>query len=177
MIANTYLEGSYSEVYPNISQDEEGMKKMFKQFSFPCGVPSHCAPETPGSINEGGELGYSIAHAFGAVFDNPDLIATVVVGDGEAETGPLATSWQSNKFLNPITDGAVLPILHLNGYKISNPTIFSRISHEEIEEFLQRLWMETILRRRRRSNDHAPQDGRNHGYCYRRDQSHPEKCP
>ena len=135
MIANTYLEGSYSEVYPNISQDEEGMKKMFKQFSFPCGVPSHCAPETPGSINEGGELGYSIAHAFGAVFDNPDLIATTVVGDGEAETGPLATSWQSNKFLNPITDGAVLPILHLNGYKISNPTILARISREELEHF------------------------------------------
>ena len=137
LIANTYLEGSYSEVYPNISQDEEGMKKMFKQFSFPCGVPSHCAPETPGSINEGGELGYSIAHGFGAVFDNPDLIATVVVGDGESETGPLATSWQSNKFLNPITDGAVLPILHLNGYKISNPTIFSRISHEEVENFFK----------------------------------------
>ena len=134
---NTYLDGSYSEVYPNISQDEEGMKKMFKQFSFPCGVPSHCAPETPGSINEGGELGYSIAHAFGAVFDNPDLIATVVVGDGEAETGPLATSWQSNKFLNPITDGAVLPILHLNGYKISNPTIFSRIPHDEIKSFFE----------------------------------------
>ena len=137
LIANTYLDGSYSEVYPNISQDEEGMKKMFKQFSFPCGVPSHCAPETPGSINEGGELGYSIAHAFGAVFDNPDLIATVVVGDGEAETGPLATSWQSNKFLNPITDGAVLPILHLNGYKISNPTIFSRIPHDEIKSFFE----------------------------------------
>ena len=137
LIANTYLDGSYSEIYPNISQDEEGMQKMFKQFSFPCGVPSHCAPETPGSINEGGELGYSIAHAFGAVFDNPDLIATVVVGDGEAETGPLATSWQSNKFLNPITDGAVLPILHLNGYKISNPTIFSRIPHDEIEDFFK----------------------------------------
>ena len=137
LIANTYLDGSYSEVYPNISRDEEGMKKMFKQFSFPCGVPSHCAPETPGSINEGGELGYSIAHAFGAVFDNPDLIATVVVGDGEAETGPLATSWHSNKFLNPVTDGAVLPILHLNGYKISNPTIFSRIPHEEIESFFK----------------------------------------
>ena len=137
LIANTYLDGSYSEVYPNISQDEEGMKKMFKQFSFPCGVPSHCAPETPGSINEGGELGYSIAHAFGAVFDNPDLIATVVVGDGEAETGPLATSWQSNKFLNPVTDGAVLPILHLNGYKISNPTIFSRIPHDEIKSFFE----------------------------------------
>ena len=136
-VANTYLEGTYSEIYPNISQDEEGMQKMFKQFSFPCGVPSHCAPETPGSINEGGELGYSIAHAFGAVFDNPDLIATVVVGDGEAETGPLATSWQSNKFLNPVTDGAVLPILHLNGYKISNPTIFSRIPHDEIEDFFK----------------------------------------
>ena len=136
-IANTYLEGSYSEVYPNISRDEDGMQKMFKQFSFPGGVPSHCAPETPGSINEGGELGYSIAHAFGAVFDNPDLIATVAGGDGEAETGPLATSWQCNKFLNPISDGAVLPILHLNGYKIANPTLFARISHEEIEAFFK----------------------------------------
>ena len=136
-IANTWMEGSYSEVYPNISEDIDGMQKMFKQFSFPGGVPSHCAPETPGSINEGGELGYSIAHAFGAVFDNPDLIAAVTVGDGEAETGPLATSWQSNKFLNPITDGAVLPILHLNGYKIANPTIFARISHEEIESFFK----------------------------------------
>ena len=136
-IANTWLEGSYSEVYPNISQDLDGMQKMFKQFSFPGGVPSHCAPETPGSINEGGELGYSIAHGFGAVFDNPDLIATVVVGDGEAETGPLATSWQSNKFLNPITDGAVLPILHLNGYKIANPTIFARMPREEIDAFFK----------------------------------------
>ena len=136
-IANTYLEGTYSEIYPDISQDAEGMKKMFKQFSFPCGVPSHCAPETPGSINEGGELGYSVAHAFGAVFDNPDLICVPVVGDGESETGPLATSWQSNKFLNPINDGAVLPILHLNGYKISNPTIFSRMSHEEVENFFK----------------------------------------
>ena len=135
MIANTWLEGTYSEVYPEISQDAAGMQKMFKQFSFPGGVPSHCAPETPGSINEGGELGYSIAHAFGAVFDNPDLIAAVAVGDGEAETGPLATSWQSNKFLNPITDGVVLPIFHLNGYKIANPTIFARISHEEVEHF------------------------------------------
>ena len=136
-IANTYLEGTYSEIYPDISQDAEGMKKMLKQFSFPCGVPSHCAPETPGSINEGGELGYSVAHAFGAVFDNPDLICVPVVGDGESETGPLATSWQSNKFLNPINDGAVLPILHLNGYKISNPTIFSRMSHEEVENFFK----------------------------------------
>lgn len=136
LIANDYLDGSYSETYPNISRDEEGMKKLFKQFSFPGGVPSHCAPETPGSINEGGELGYSIAHAFGAVFDNPDLIAVTVVGDGESETGPLATSWQSNKFLNPVTDGAVLPVLHLNGFKISNPTILSRISHDELESFL-----------------------------------------
>ena len=134
-IANDYMDGTYSEVYPNISQDEAGMQKLFKQFSFPGGVPSHCAPETPGSINEGGELGYGIAHAFGAVFDNPDLIAAVTVGDGEAETGPLATSWQCNKFLNPATDGAVLPILHLNGYKIANPTLFARMSREEITDF------------------------------------------
>ena len=136
-VAQTYLEGTYSELYPNVSQDEEGMRRLFKQFSFPGGVPSHVAPETPGSINEGGELGYSLAHAFGAVADNPDLIAACVVGDGEAETGPLATSWHSNKFLNPITDGAVLPILHLNGFKIANPTIFSRISHEEVEQFFR----------------------------------------
>lgn len=134
-IANDYIDGSYSEIYPNISQDEEGMAKLFKQFSFPGGVPSHCAPETPGSIHEGGELGYSIAHACGAIFDNPNLIATVVVGDGEAETGPLATSWQCNKFINPIGDGAVLPILHLNGYKIANPTIFGRLSHQELVDF------------------------------------------
>lgn len=137
MVANTYLEGSYSEVYPNISRDVEGMKKLFKQFSFPGGISSHVAPETPGSINEGGELGYSLAHSFGSVFDNPDLITTCVVGDGEAETGPLATAWHSNKFLNPKTDGAVLPIMHLNGYKISNPTIFSRISHDEIQKFFE----------------------------------------
>ena len=137
MVANTYLEGTYSEVYPNISQDIDGMKKLFKQFSFPGGISSHVAPETPGSINEGGELGYSLAHAFGAVFDNPGLIATCVVGDGEAETGPLATSWHSNKFLNPKTDGAVLPILHLNGYKISNPTILSRISKEELVKLFE----------------------------------------
>ncbi|MEE8815017.1 MAG: phosphoketolase family protein [Lachnospiraceae bacterium] len=134
-IANDYLDGSYTDIYPNITRDEKGMQKLFKQFSFPGGVPSHCAPETPGSINEGGELGYSIAHAFGAVFDNPDLIAAVTVGDGEAETGPLATSWQCNKFLNPASDGAVLPILHLNGYKIANPTIFGRMSHEELTDF------------------------------------------
>lgn len=136
-VANTYLEGSYSEVYPNVGRDIEGMKNLCKQFSFPGGISSHVAPETPGSINEGGELGYSIAHAFGSVFDNPNLVTACIVGDGEAETGPLATAWHSNKFLNPITDGAVLPILHLNGYKISNPTVFSRISHEEIESFFK----------------------------------------
>lgn len=133
LVANTYLEGSYSEYYPNIPQDAEGMKKLFKQFSFPGGVPSHVAPETPGSIHEGGELGYAIVHAYGAAFDNPDLIVACVVGDGEAETGALAASWHSNKFLNPARDGAVLPILHLNGYKIANPTVLSRLSHEELE--------------------------------------------
>ena len=135
MVANTYLEGTYSEFYPNISQDEEGMKRLFKQFSFPGGIPSHAAPETPGSIHEGGELGYSIMHACGAVFDNPDLLACCVVGDGEAETGPLATSWHCNKFLNPVRDGAVLPILHLNGYKIANPTVLARMCDEELTNF------------------------------------------
>jgi xylulose-5-phosphate/fructose-6-phosphate phosphoketolase len=133
LVANTYLEGTYSEYYPNISPDAEGMKKLFKQFSFPGGIPSHVAPETPGSIHEGGELGYALSHAYGAAFDNPDLIVACVVGDGEAETGPLAASWHSNKFLNPAHDGAVLPILHLNGYKIANPTVLARISHEELE--------------------------------------------
>jgi len=132
LVANTWLEGTYSEVYPDVSRDEEGMRRLFRQFSFPGGIPSHVAPETPGSIHEGGELGYALSHAFGAVFDNPGLIAACVVGDGEAETGPLAASWHSNKFLNPATDGAVLPILHLNGYKISNPTILARISPEEL---------------------------------------------
>ncbi len=133
LIANTWLEGTYSEVYPNISQDEAGMKKLFTQFSFPGGIPSHVAPETPGSINEGGELGYALSHAYGAAFDNPDLLVACVVGDGEAETGPMATSWHSNKFLNPVHDGAVLPILHLNGYKIAGPTVLARISHDELE--------------------------------------------
>ncbi len=133
LVANTWLEGTYSDYYPDISQDEEGMRRLFKQFSFPGGIPSHVAPETPGSIHEGGELGYSLSHAYGAAFDNPDLIVTCVVGDGEAETGPLATAWHSNKFLNPRRDGAVLPILHLNGYKIANPTVLSRISHQELE--------------------------------------------
>jgi len=137
VVANTYLEGTYSEIYPNISQDEAGLKRLFTQFSFPGGIPSHASPECPGSIHEGGELGYSISHAFGAVFDNPSLIVACVVGDGEAETGPLATAWHSNKFLNPISDGAVLPILHLNGYKISNPTLLARISREELEALLR----------------------------------------
>ncbi len=145
MVANTYLEGSYTEKYPNITQDEIGMKRLFKQFSFPGGIPSHVAPETPGSIHEGGELGYSLAHAFGAVLDNPDLIAACVVGDGEAETGPLATSWHGIKFLNKKTDGAVLPILHLNGYKISNPTIFSRMTDEELGSFFYGLGYKVYL--------------------------------
>lgn len=136
IVANTYLEGTYSEVYPNISQDAEGVKKLFRQFSFPGGIPSHVAPETPGSINEGGELGYALAHAYGAVFDNPELIAACVIGDGEAETGALAASWHSNKFINPARDGVVLPILHLNGYKIANPTVLARLSREELESLL-----------------------------------------
>jgi xylulose-5-phosphate/fructose-6-phosphate phosphoketolase len=137
LVANAYLEGTYSEVYPNVSQDETGMRRLFKQFSFPGGIPSHVAPETPGSIHEGGELGYALSHAFGAVFDNPDLLVACVVGDGEAETGPAATGWHSNKFLNPATDGAVLPILHLNGYKIANPTVLARISPEELENLFR----------------------------------------
>ena len=137
LVANAYLEGTYSEVYPNISPDEEGMKRLFTQFSFPGGIPSHVAPETPGSMHEGGELGYAVSHAYGAAFDNPDLIVACVVGDGEAETGPLATSWHSNKFLNPATDGVVLPILHLNGYKIANPTVLARISHEELNDLFR----------------------------------------
>ena len=136
-VAQTYLEGTYSELYPNVSQDEEGMRRLFKQFSFPGGVGCQCAPETPGSINEGGELGYSLSHAFGAVMDNPDLIAACVVGDGEAETAPLAAAWHSNKFLNPVTDGAVLPILHLNGYKMASPSVFARITRDEAEDFFK----------------------------------------
>jgi xylulose-5-phosphate/fructose-6-phosphate phosphoketolase len=136
-VGNTYLEGTYSEIYPDIGRDEAGLKKLFTQFSFPGGIPSHVSPECPGSIHEGGELGYSLSHAFGAVFDNPELVAACVIGDGEAETGPLATAWHSNTFLNPITDGAVLPILHLNGYKIANPTVLARIGHEELDQLLR----------------------------------------
>src|SRR6195952_2347720 len=137
IVANAYLEGTYSEIYPDISQDEAGWKRLFKQFSFPGGIPSHAAPETPGSIHEGGELGYSLSHAYGAAFDNPDLFVCCVVGDGEAETGPLAASWHSTKFLNPASDGAVLPILHLNGYKIANPTVLARIPEEELEQLFR----------------------------------------
>ena len=137
IVGNTYLEGTYTEVYPDITRDEDGLRKLFRQFSFPGGIPSHVSPECPGSIHEGGELGYSLSHAFGAVFDNPDLVVACVIGDGEAETGPLATAWHSNKFLDPSTDGAVLPILHLNGYKIANPTLFARITREELEQLLQ----------------------------------------
>src|SRR5437879_1654260 len=137
VIGPCYLEGSYTEVYPDCSEDEEGLREFFKQFSFPGGIGSHCTPETPGSIHEGGELGYVLSHACGAAFDNPDLIVAAVVGDGEAETGPLATSWHINKFLNPVRDGAVLPILHLNGYKINNPTLLARISHEELESIFR----------------------------------------
>ena len=137
LVAHAYLEGTYSEVYPNISQDAEGMKRLFKQFSFPGGIPSHVAPETPGSIHEGGELGYALSHAYGAAFDNPDLIVACVVGDGEAETGPLATGWHGNKFLNPARDGCVLPILHLNGYKIANPCFLARIPKDELQKFFE----------------------------------------
>src|SRR5919197_5245982 len=137
LMANTYLEGTYSELYSNISQDEQGLKRLFTQFSFPGGIPSHVAPETPGSINEGGELGYALSHAYGAAFDNPELIVACVVGDGEAETGALATGWHSNKFLNPASDGAVLPILHLNGYKIANPTVLARIPRAELRSLLE----------------------------------------
>ena len=153
-VANSYLEGHYSEIYPNVSLDEEGMSRLCKQFSFPGGISSHVAPETPGSINEGGELGYSIAHAFGSVFDNPNLITTCIVGDGEAETGPLATAWHSNKFLNPVTDGAVLPILHLNGYKISNPTVFARISKDEVRSFFHGCGWEPIFVEASPDSDH-----------------------
>lgn len=137
VLAPCYLEGTYSEVYPNKSENEEGMQRFFKAFSFPGGIGSHCTPETPGSIHEGGELGYSISHAFGAAFDNPDLLVAVMVGDGEAETGPLAAAWHSNKFLNPIRDGAVLPILNLNGYKIDNPTVLARIPHDELKSLFE----------------------------------------
>ena len=173
MVAQDWLDGSYTEVYPNITRDKEGMQKLFKRFSFPGGIPSHVAPETPGSIHEGGELGYSLAHAFGAVADNPDLIAACVVGDGEAETGPLATSWHGNKFMNPITDGAVLPILHLNGFKIANPTIFSRMSHGEVESFFRGCGWEPRFVEGDEPMADAPADGCGARLGDPRDQAHP----
>ena len=175
MLGPAYLEGTYSEVYPDKSEDAEGMQKFFKQFSFPGHIGSHVTPETPGSIHEGGELGYSLSHAYGAALDNPDLIVACVVGDGEAETGPLATAWHSNKFINPVRDGAVLPILNLNGYKIANPTILARISHEELEALFvgygyKPYFVEGVEPRR-----DAPEDGR-HARCdRRRDPRHPEE--
>src|SRR5258706_3667764 len=145
LVANAWLEGTYSEVYPRVSRDEAGMARLFTQFSFPGGIPSHVAPETPGSIHEGGELGYSLSHAFGAALDNPDLVMACVIGDGEAETGPLAASWHSNKFLDPSGDGTVLPILHLNGYKIGNPTILARISDDELDALMRGYGYKTYL--------------------------------
>ncbi len=176
LVANAYLEGTYSEVYPNISQDEDGMKRLFKQFSFPGGIPSHVAPETPGSIHEGGELGYSLSHAFGAAFDNPDLLVACVVGDGEAETGPLATSWHSNKFLNPVHDGAVLPILHLNGYKIAGPTVLARIPHDELEALFRGYGYTPYFVEGDDPMQDAPTHGRDTRCCRGRHSAHPTRC-
>lgn len=162
LVGNVYLEGTYSEIYPTVSQDEAGIKKLFQQFSFPGGISSHVSPQTPGSIHEGGELGYSLSHAFGAVFDNPDLVVACVVGDGEAETGPLATAWHSNKFLNPLNDGVVLPILHLNGYKISNPTVLARISRKELEQlFIGYGWKPYFV-----EGDDPKKNAPTHGFRY-----------
>ena len=160
LVANAYLEGTYSEYYPEVAEDVDGLRRLFRQFSFPGGIPSHVAPETPGSIHEGGELGYALSHAYGAAFDNPDLIVACVIGDGEAETGPLATSWHSNKFVNPARDGAVLPILHLNGYKIAGPTVLARIPREELRAAHGGLRVRAALRRSHtRSPGDAPRDG------------------
>ena len=155
LVANAYLEGTYSELYPHVSLGEDGLARLFRQFSFPGGIPSHVAPEVPGSIHEGGELGYSLAHAYGAAFDNPNLVVACVVGDGEAETGPLATSWHSNKFLDPVTDGAVLPILHLNGYKIANPTVLARIPEAELAALMEGYGYEPIFVTIDAADDHA----------------------
>ena len=176
LVAHAYLEGTYSEVYPNISQDAEGMKRLFKQFSFPGGIPSHVAPETPGSIHEGGELGYALSHAYGAAFDNPDLIVACIVGDGEAETGPLATGWHGNKFLNPARDGCVLPILHLNGYKIANPCFLARIPNEELQKVLRGHGLRALLRRGPRSGGRAPAIGWRARHCGGRDQADLGRC-
>ncbi len=176
VLSQAYLEGTYSEVYPDKSEDEEGLKRFFKQFSFPGGIGSHCTPETPGSIHEGGELGYSISHAFGAAFDNPKLIVAVMVGDGEAETGPLATAWHSNKFLNPARDGVVLPILHLNGYKIANPTILARISHQQLEQLFLGYGYKPYFVEGSDPESHASVDGPNPGTSAGGHQKHPEQA-
>ncbi len=165
MLSNAWMEGTYSEIYPDKSQDLEGLRKFFREFSFPGGIGSHCTPETPGSIHEGGELGYSLSHAFGAAFNNPDLIVACVIGDGEAETGPLATAWHSNKFLNPVRDGAVLPMLHLNGYKIANPTLLARIPHEDLEDLVRGYGWDAAYCRRRRPTDNASDHGRDLEHC------------
>ena len=176
MLSHAWMEGTYSEIYPNKSQDIEGMRKFFREFSFPGGIGSHCTPETPGSIHEGGELGYSLSHAFGAAFNNPDLIVNCVVGDGEAETGPLATSWHSNKFLNPVRDGAVLPILHLNGYKIANPTILARIPHEELEWLLRGYGWDPHFVEGDDPHDDAPDHGHHAGTLHRPHPRYPARC-
>ena len=177
MVANTYLEGTYSEMYPSITQDAIGMGRLFRQFSFPGGIPSHVAPETPGSIHEGGELGYSLAHAYGAAFDNPDLIVACVIGDGEAETGPLAGSWHSDKFLNPATDGAVLPILHLNGYKIANPTVLARIPHSRARVAAARLRLRPSTPSTGDDPERCTAVRRDAGRGHRRDPRHPAAGP
>ena len=176
LVASTYLEGTYSEVYPHIGNDADGMRRLFRQFSFPGGIPSHVAPETPGSIHEGGELGYALVHAYGAVFDNPGLVACCVVGDGEAETGPLATSWHSNKFLDPARDGAVLPILHLNGYKIANPTVLARIPREELADLLRGYGHEPLFVEGSRAGRDAPGDGGHAGLRVRAHRGDPGAC-
>ena len=177
LVANAYLEGTYSEVYPSITPDAEGMRRLFRQFSFPGGIPSHVAPETPGSIHEGGELGYALSHAYGAAFDNPDLLVACVIGDGEAETGPLAASWHSNKWIDARRDGAVLPILHLNGYKIANPTVLARIPERELRAMLGGLRPYRPLRGGRRSRQGPPTDGRDARSGPRRDRGHPGGRP
>ena len=177
LVANAYLEGTYSEVYPSISADEDGMRGLFRQFSFPGGIPSHVAPETPGSIHEGGELGYALVHAYGAAFDNPDLLVLCVVGDGEAETGPLAASWHSNKFLNPVTDGAVLPVLHLNGYKIANPTVLARIPEEELAALMRGYGYTPYFVSGDDPADRAPGAGGHLGHGPGRHRPDPERGP
>jgi len=177
VLGPTYLDGTYSEVYPDKSQDSEGLGRFFKQFSFPGHIGSHCTPETPGSIQEGGELGYVLSHACGAVFDNPDLIALACVGDGEAETGPLATSWHINKFINPITDGAVLPVLHLNGYKIANPTLLARIPKAELESLMVGYGWQPLFVEGHEPMGDAQRHGRGDGYSPGADPRHPGQLP